>query len=367
MYLVGGAVRDQLLGYPVTERDWVVVGATPEQLLQQGYKRVGRDFPVFLHPVTREEYALARIERKSDVGYYGFVCDYNQHVTLEQDLLRRDLTINAMALDASNNLIDPYNGLYDLKQKILRHVSVAFIEDPVRVLRVARFAARYHHLGFRVAEETQELMAQIVKCGELNHLVPERIWQELHKSLMEKHPEVFFTTLSKCGALSKILPEIDNDRHSSLALTTAVVLSNDPKIRFAVLIYNIQNELLIKNLCKRLRVPASYQQFAILVARYHVQINQVLQLTAVEIMELLNNVDCWRRSQRFMELLIACQAIEQNIKPNNISNMWCKSVEVCLGMTPNMLLIEGYHGAEIKHMLYVQRIAAIEEMLGHVP
>ncbi len=187
VYLVGGAVRDQLLGYPVKERDWVIVGATPEQLKQQGYQQVGRDFPVFLHPLSREEYALARTERKSAPGYYGFECNFSQTVTLKEDLQRRDLTINAMAQDVkSGQLIDPYHGQADLQAKLLRHVSPAFIEDPVRVLRVARFAARYHHLGFKVADDTRALMYAMVKRGELSHLVAERVWQEWSRSLMEK-------------------------------------------------------------------------------------------------------------------------------------------------------------------------------------
>lgn len=209
VYLVGGAVRDQLLGYPIKERDWVVVGATPEQMRQQGYQQVGRDFPVFLHPSTREEYALARTERKSGHGYYGFDCDYNQQVTLEEDLLRRDLTINAMAQDEQGQLVDPYHGQADLKSKILRHVSDAFVEDPVRVLRVARFAARYHHLGFKLADETRALMYAMVKRGELAYLVAERVWQEWQRSLEENHPEMFIQVLRACGALKAILPEID--------------------------------------------------------------------------------------------------------------------------------------------------------------
>ncbi len=209
VYLVGGAVRDQLLGLDTKERDWVVVGATPEMLLQQNYRQVGRDFPVFLHPVSKEEYALARTERKSAPGYYGFVCDFSSQVTLEEDLARRDLTINAMARDEQGTLIDPYHGQKDLKNKILRHVSPAFSEDPVRVLRVARFAARFHHLGFRLANETRALMYAMVKQGELAHLVPERVWKEWQKSLEEVNPEQFILTLRSCGALKIILPELD--------------------------------------------------------------------------------------------------------------------------------------------------------------
>jgi len=201
IYLVGGAVRDQLMGYPFNERDWVVVGATPDDLLAEGFQQVGRDFPVFLHPKTKEEYALARTERKNAPGYYGFQCDFNPNVSLEDDLLRRDLTINAMAMDDEGNIIDPYHGKDDLMAKILRHVSPSFVEDPVRVLRVARFAARYYHLGFRLADSTRNLMYEMVRRGELKHLVAERVWQELYRSLGEKNPEQFILTLKSCGAL----------------------------------------------------------------------------------------------------------------------------------------------------------------------
>ena len=208
-YLVGGAVRDKLLGRPIKDQDWVVVGSTPEKMLAQGYQSVGADFPVFLHPKTKEEYALARIERKIGVGYTGFSCDASSEVSLEEDLLRRDLTINAMAMDDQGNIIDPYNGQQDLENRLLRHVSDAFVEDPLRVLRVARFAARYHSLGFRIAPETQALMQTITTNGELTTLSAERVWQETARSLMETHPEVYFESLKACGALSVWFPELD--------------------------------------------------------------------------------------------------------------------------------------------------------------
>lgn len=254
-YLVGGAVRDSLLGYPIHERDWVVVGATPEQLLEQGYRQVGRDFPVFLHPSTGEEYALARTERKSAPGYYGFQCRFDPSVSLQDDLLRRDLTINAMAVDAEGELIDPYHGQADLQAKLLRHISPAFAEDPVRILRVARFAARYHHLGFKLAEETRQLMYSMVKKGELAYLVAERVWQEWQRSLQEKNPEIFITILRACGALKIVLPELDclfgipNPRHyhpevdsgvhSLLSLQACVTMTCDPMLRFAALVHDL--------------------------------------------------------------------------------------------------------------------------------
>ena len=208
-YLVGGAVRDRLLGLPIKDKDWVVVGATPQQMLDAGYQQVGRDFPVFLHPDSHEEYALARTERKSGSGYTGFTCYAAPDVTLEQDLLRRDLTVNALAEDADGTIIDPYGGQQDLQQRILRHVSPAFAEDPLRVLRVARFAARYAHLSFRIADETLALMREMADAGELAHLTPERVWKETESALGTRNPQVFFQTLRDCGALKVLFPEID--------------------------------------------------------------------------------------------------------------------------------------------------------------
>lgn len=322
IYLVGGAVRDQLLGYPVKERDWVVVGATPKQMQQLGYQQVGRDFPVFLHPETKEEYALARMERKSAPGYYGFQCDFNPNVSLEDDLLRRDLTINAMAMDTNGHLIDPYHGEVDLKAKLLRHVSPAFIEDPVRVLRVARFAARYYHLGFRLADETRALMYLMVKRGELNHLVAERVWQEWLRSFAEQNPQIFISTLRACGALKVILPELDalfgvpNNKkyhaevdsgvHTLMVLKKAVKLSTDSMVRFAALVHDlgkgatpmvewprqVQHEIrgvaIIRDLCARLRIPADYRKFAEMVSRFHLNIHRFLNLSHAQKLKFLN-------------------------------------------------------------------------------
>ena len=341
-YLVGGAVRDQLLGYPIKERDWVVVGATPEILLAQGFQQVGKDFPVFLHPISREEYALARTERKHAPGYYGFQCNFNPEVSLEEDLARRDLTINAMAMNDDGQLIDPYNGLSDLNKKILRHVSNAFIDDPVRVLRVARFAARYYHLGFRLAKETRFLMYKMVQNGELMHLVAERVWQEWQRSLEEKNPEIFIYTLRSCGALRVILPEldrlfgvpswrryhneIDTGVHTLMALCQAVTLSNDPVVRFASIMHDLgkgvtpmqgwpaqhgHEELgvdVILHLCKRLRVPDKYKQLAILVSRYHLNIHRLETLRSDTIVTILERADAFRRPILFENLLLACEA-----------------------------------------------------------
>ena len=254
-YLVGGAVRDQLLGYPVHERDWVVVGATPDDMLARGFQQVGKDFPVYLHPVTREEHALARTERKQGHGYTGFAVHCAKEVTLEEDLQRRDLTINAMALDKDQRLIDPYGGERDLQQRLLRHVSDAFVEDPLRVLRTARFAARYAHLGFSVAAETLDLMTAIVDQGELAHLPAERIWTEMDRALGERNPEVFIDVLRQCGGLKKLIPEldalfgvpqpethhpeIDSGIHTLMTLQQAVRLTPARDVRFAVLMHDL--------------------------------------------------------------------------------------------------------------------------------
>lgn len=255
VYLVGGAVRDQLLGISVHDKDWVVVGSSPEQMLSQGFQTVGKDFPVFLHPKTHEEYALARTERKSGHGYTGFECHFSPDVTIEDDLLRRDLTINAMAQHEDGTIIDPYDGQQDLQNKLLRHVSDAFVEDPLRVLRVARFAAKLAPLGFTVADETLELMSKIAQSGELSHLTAERVWQEWHKSLTTERPDVFLEVLRQCGALKVVLPEldvlfgipqpaqwhpeIDTGIHTLMVARQAADLSKDPVIRFAAQVHDL--------------------------------------------------------------------------------------------------------------------------------
>ena len=401
VYLVGGAVRDQLLGIPVKERDWVVVGSTPEQLLNKKFRQVGRDFPVFLHPQTNEEYALARTERKSAPGYYGFDCDFSTEVTLEEDLARRDLTINAMAMDEQGNLIDPYNGQQDINNKILRHVSPAFIEDPVRVLRVARFASRFHSLGFTLANETRSLMYAMVKRGELSHLVPERVWQEFQRSLEEKNPEQFITTLRSCGALGVILPEInslfgvpnpyhhhpeiDSGVHSLLVLQSAVALSPDPVIRFAALVHDLGKVMtpirewpkhyrhedsgvsVIEALCMRLRIPNDYRVLAALVSRFHLTIHRIFELRANTIVDLLERTDAFRRPHLFHNLLIACQAdAEGRGSPVHYKQMelWSKILSECVKVNPKELIAQGYEGKAIKEALHARRVACVKQLLN---
>jgi tRNA nucleotidyltransferase (CCA-adding enzyme) len=342
VYLVGGAVRDRLLGLPVRERDWVVVGAQPEELERAGYQNVGREFPVFLHPETHEEHALARLERKVAPGYRGFTTRFSPDVTLEEDLGRRDLTINAMAETKAGEIIDPYGGQADLAARQLRHVSEAFVEDPVRVLRVARFAARFAPLGFRIAPETQELMRRMTAAGEVGALVAERVWQETERALAEAQPQVFFESLRECGALAVIFPEIDalfgvpqparwhpeidTGVHVMLALRCAATLAASAPVRFAVLTHDLgkartprehwpshhgHEELgvpVIESLCERLRVPNAHRELAILAARYHTHVHRARELKPATVLTLLERSDAFRRPERFAELLLACEA-----------------------------------------------------------
>ena len=342
VYLVGGAVRDHLLGRPVHERDWVVVGARPEELERDGFVPVGREFPVFLHPQTHEEYALARVERKVGPGYRGFTTQFAPDVTLEDDLRRRDLTINAMAETSSGEIVDPYGGRRDLEARLLRHVSDAFVEDPVRILRVARFAARYAELGFRVAEETRVLMESMTATGEVDALVPERVWKETERALGEPRPDVFFETLRGCGALAKIFPEIaalygipqpprwhpevDTGVHVMLVVRYAAKIGAPKSVRFAALMHDLGKALspqerwpshrgheeagvpLIIDLCDRLKVPNEFRELAILTARHHASVHRAAELTPATLLRLLETVDAFRRPERFGELLLACES-----------------------------------------------------------
>ena len=342
IYLVGGAVRDTLLGFEPKEHDWVVVGATPEQLKSQGYKQVGKDFPVFLHPKTREEYALARTERKTAPGYHGFAIHAEPGVTLEEDLLRRDLTVNAIAQTTDGQLIDPFNGQQDLANKLLRHVSPAFSEDPIRILRVARFAARFAHLGFNIAPETMQLMQDMSNAGEVDALVAERVWTETERALGEKSPARFFEVLRDCGALEKLFPEIerlfgvpqpekhhpeiDTGVHTLMVLEQAARLSSDTSVRFAALVHDLgkgttpkeqwpkhiaheeRGVPLVETLCQRLRVPKSYRELAVAVTRYHLHYHRAAELKPATLLKLFNAVDAFRRPERFELFILACEA-----------------------------------------------------------
>jgi tRNA nucleotidyltransferase (CCA-adding enzyme) len=337
IYCVGGAVRDRLLGLPVKDHDWVVVGSTPEAMVAQGFQPVGRDFPVFLHPKTHEEYALARTERKTARGYKGFTVYAAPDVTLAQDLLRRDFTVNAIAQDDEGNLIDPHHGIEDLRAGILRHVSSAFNEDPVRILRAARFTARF---GFTIAPQTLTLMRDMVNNGEVDALVPERVWQELARGLMEKNPSLFFTTLKRCGALAKILPEVDAlfgvpqpekyhpeidcGIHTMMVVDDAARHDYSLEVRFAALTHDlgkgatpsaelprhVGHELrgvdLVKTLTHRLRATGECRDLALLAARYHGDVHRAHELRADTIIRLFQSTDAWRRPARFEQLLQTC-------------------------------------------------------------
>lgn len=342
IYLVGGAVRDELLGIPVKERDYVVVGASSDEMLKLNFNSVGKSFPVFLHPQTKEEYALARIERKVQGGYHGFDFDTAKSVTLEQDLSRRDLTINAMAKGDDGKIIDPFNGQSDIKDKILRHVSPAFIEDPVRVLRVARFAARFAPLGFKVAPQTLALMKQMGESGELNFLVPERVCKELLTALNEPMPVAFIQVLRQSDTLKYILPEIDalygvpqntehhpekdTGIHIEMVLNQATKLTPDPVVRFAALLHDVGKAVtpkallpshpeheekgfaIARQLCERLRIPKEYEDLACMTVRYHGHVHRALVSSPEAILELLEKTDAMRRPERFKQMLLACDA-----------------------------------------------------------
>ncbi|MEM8816038.1 MAG: multifunctional CCA addition/repair protein [Pseudomonadota bacterium] len=342
VYLVGGAVRDEQLGLPVSERDWCVVGSTPDELEARGYRRVGNDFPVFLHPETGEEYALARTERKTAPGYSGFSFDTSPDVSIEDDLGRRDLTINAIAMDGDGRFTDPFDGLGDIQRRVLRHVSDAFSEDPVRILRVAKFAARFHALGFGIAPETLDLMRGMVASGEVDALVPDRVWKETEAALKGPDSRRFFEVLRDCGALARIYPEvdalfgvpqperwhpeIDTGVHTMMVLDQAEALSAEPAIRFAVLVHDLgkattprdrlpshpgheqRSGALIRALCKRFPVPRAYRDLALIVAEYHTHCHKAFELRPDTVLKVLEKTDAFRRPERFEEFLLACEA-----------------------------------------------------------
>jgi len=400
IYLVGGAVRDQLLGLPVKERDYVVVGATPQQMLDQGYRLVGKDFPVFLHPTTHNEYALARTERKIGPGYKGFSCYAAPDVSLEDDLARRDLTINAIAQGEDGALIDPYHGQQDLKDKILRHVSRAFVEDPVRILRVARFAARLAPLGFQLAHETLLLMQNMVREGEVNALVPDRVWQEFARALTETAPQQFIILLRQCGAL-KILfpeidclfgvpnpvkwhPEIDSGVHTLMVLTQATRLSNEPATRFAAVMHDLgkgntpiekwpshpgheeRGADLIKALCKRYPVPTDFRDLAVLVSRYHAHCHKVAELKAATLQTTLENLDAFRRPDRFQQFLLVCEADFRGRtgfadKPYPQRDYFLKAYAAAAQVDVAPLVTSGLTGQALGNALHAARVSAIKQ------
>lgn len=399
IYKVGGCVRDRLLGRPVTDKDWVVVGSNVDEMLAQGFRPVGKDFPVFLHPKTQEEYALARTERKTAPGYRGFEIYASPEVTLEEDLARRDLTINAMAEDKDGNVYDPFNGQADLHNKILRHVSPAFVEDPVRVLRLARFAARF---DFQVADETKLLISQMIANGELEHLVAERVWQELEKALLCQHPSLFFYCLRDVGALNILFPEIDRlfgvpqhpkwhpevdtGVHVMLVLDQAARLSDDVAVRFAALCHDLgkgttpdnilpshndhekRSIVLTQNLCERLRVPREITSLAIKVAEFHTHIHLLFELSAPEVLNVFEGLDAFRKPQRFSQYLLAGEADFRGRPGYEDADMPEKSAfQTCFDaarqVSATSYVKEGLQGPAIAQAMAEQRCRIIEEVL----
>lgn len=400
VYLVGGAVRDQLLGISPRERDWVVIGETPSSMEKAGFRKIGRDFPVFLHPETREEYALARTERKTGKGYLGFECDANPNVTLLEDLQRRDLTINAMALGDEGELIDPFFGKKDLEARLLRHVSPAFIEDPVRVLRIAGFLARYHHLGFSIANETRMLMYDMVKRGELAHLVPERVWQEFSRALSYKNPEYFIKALRASGALAVIFPEIDglfgvpnppkyhpeidSGIHSLKALEWGVVISEKPHVRFGALVHDLgkvktepadwpshhgHDETgcdIISAFSKRLKIPSVFSEFAILVSRFHLTIHRISELTPSTIVKVFEKTNAFRNPDLFYDLLDVCEtdaagcSFQFERSQYWQRGIWEKLLLLCSEVDTKPFLEKGLEGEKIKAAIHETRVERVK-------
>ena len=401
VYLVGGAVRDALLGLPANERDWVVVGGTRDELLRSGYREVGRDFPVFLHPATHEEYALARLERKVAPGYRGFSVEFGPEVTLEEDLGRRDLTINAIAQAPDGALIDPFGGRRDLDARTLRHVSEAFVEDPVRVLRVARFAARFAPQGFTVAPETLALIRSMVERDEIGALVAERVWRESEKALREPAASKFFRVLRACGALKAIYPEIDalfgvpqpaqwhpeidTGLHTLMVLDQAALLSAEPKVRFAALVHDLgkaatppaewpshrgheeRSVALIEALAARLRIPNEYRDLALIVARYHGIVHRAFELRPGTILEFLERADAFRRPERFTQALLACEADSRGrtgleTRPYPQREYLHAACDAAAGIKPSPEDIAAHGGAKIAELLKHRRVRAIEDL-----
>lgn len=402
IYLVGGAVRDSLLNIDVKDKDWVVVGSTPNEMGSLGYQAVGQDFPVFLHPKTKEEYALARTERKSGQGYKGFTCYAEPDVTLEEDLLRRDLTINAIAKADNGELIDPYNGQEDLTNRLLRHVSDAFVEDPLRVLRVARFAARFHYLGFTIAPETMTLMKTLVDSGELSHLTPERVWQEWEKSLSNQHPEIFLSVLKECGALAIVLPEldslfgvpqpeqwhpeIDTGIHTLMVAQQAALLSQDLPTRFAAQVHDLGKGVtpesewpshkmhchtgikLIKKLCARVRVPNEFRDLALLVCEHHTNVHRASELRAQTFIKIFDKMDVWRKPERLEPILLCCQAdhagrLGLESEPYPQKARFEMAFEAAKAVEVKEVVAAGFKGQEIREELTKRRVEAVKDKL----
>lgn len=361
-YLVGGAVRDKLLGIEPHEHDWVVVGASPEELTAKGYQQVGKDFPVFLHPETRDEYALARTERKSGHGYKGFQVSFDKTVTLEQDLIRRDLTINAIAEDSTGHLIDPFGGQQDIAARQLRHVSPAFSEDPLRVLRVARFYARFHHLGFRIAAETWQLLSGMVTAGELSHLTPERVWKEWEKALNSQSPSIFLSTLDELQAIPQVLPQLSLSAEALNRQQRVCDRQNNPEVRFASLFLSPQVVSDIKPFCAQLAIPNRFRDAAELAQQQADVILQDSALSAEQVFDCLNAIDYWRRPER-LALLLALREAVQSEPQQNQSIAIHQAAQAAQQIDAKALMAAGYRGKEIGEAMQQQRWQLINQEL----
>lgn len=348
-YLVGGAVRNELLGLPVHERDWVVVGGSVVEMVKQGFRQVGKSFPVFLHPETNEEYALARTECKIGPGYTGFEFNATASVTIEEDLRRRDLTINAIAKMPSGELIDPYDGVRDLSLKILRHVSPAFVEDPVRLLRVARFASQFAGLGFTVAPETIKLMQRMVSLGEVDHLVPERVWRELELALKSTHPQVFFHILSDCHAMPVLFPQLK----SVDALARAVSMTDDTSVRVAALFLGVDRDA-VSTVCRLYKIPSLYQDLALLCTRHCHDFNAILTAEPRDLLDVLLSLDVFRREQRFEKFLLVCQLYLGGGKEQAMTLR--SAYRACLSVSVQDLVAKGLTGSELAQQIYQSRL-----------
>ena len=382
VYLVGGAVRDRFLGLPIEEKDWCVVGSSPEEMKKRGFQSVGKDFPVFLHPETKEEYALARTEKKIKPGYHGFDFNTSKNVTLAEDLKRRDLSINAMAIDRNDNLIDPYNGLDDINQKKLRHVSKAFDEDPVRVLRTAKFAARFHQLGFSIHADTQKIMKSISDDGELDHLVSDRVWKEMEQALSGNDPHVFFITLQNCGALIKLFPElyINKDtkiKHGFSALKKIANHSYDPAINFSIFIYDIERaktsdddemqinfQKTLDSLKKRLPIPRRFSEVSNIFIKYKNILDQAESLEAKSILELLEDSDAFRRTERFNTILDAYSILDTEKKNQNMFKRIAKIIVACNNVQTKKIINDETNPRKIREKISQERIRLISREIN---
>ncbi|MCP4077004.1 MAG: multifunctional CCA addition/repair protein [Gammaproteobacteria bacterium] len=406
VYRVGGAIRDQLLGITSKDIDWVITGSTPEEMTAKGYRAIGKDFPVFLHPETKQEYALARTERKISRGYAGFSFNTDPKITIEQDLARRDLTINAIAQDEHGNIIDPFNGQQDIKDKVLRHVSEAFVEDPVRVLRVARFAARFHNRGFTIADETKQLIKQIADSGELNALVAERVWVEMDKALAEPDPQVFFTSLRDCGVLNTLFPEIDNlfgvpqtakyhpeidtGIHVMMVLKKAAELNYDNEIRFAALTHDLgkantpadilpshhgheqRGVSLTRQFCKKWRVPNATTELALLTCEFHTHIHRIYELKSSTLLKLFKQTDGFRRPERFIKMTLACIAdvrgrISFENEPYPQAAYACRLLEKLNALDISPVLNSGVKGQALGQAIHNFRLEYLKSIKEKAP